>query len=359
MTLKRERGFSLVEIMVAMAIGLIGVIIIFQVFAISESQKRTTTGVSDAQQNGLLALFAIEREARSAGYGLSYEPLLGCKVNAYDGGDGAAVPPIVAHDFSFTLAAVQIANGAGDVPDSITLVYGNSNLAVAPAKLTSAGTAGGTMNKVDNRFGYLVNDLIVTGEVAKDCTLRQISALPSAPGTLDQIEHTAGRYNKAGGVATTYSSWDNTSLSGGRLYTLGQAPVAVTYSIVSNQLQVQNVMAGTPATGVVDNIVQLQAEYGKDAIGNDGVVDTWDTVAPANAIEWGKVLAVRLAVVARSQTPEKPNPATFLCDTTTVAPKWKNNTTDIPLTANADWMCYRYRTFETTVAIRNQIWKPE
>ena len=353
---KRESGFSLIEIMVAMLIGLIGTIIIFQVFAISEAQKRTTTGVSDAQQNGLIALFALEREARSAGFGISYEPLAGCLVRAYDGGDAAAVPPIAAHDFTFTLSAVQITDGAAGAPDSITFVYGNSNLSVAPAKLMSASAVNTTMNKVDQRFGFLVNDKIVSGEAGKECTLRQVSALPTADGTRDQIEHTAGRYNKAGGVATAYSGWDNTSLSGGRLSTLGQAPVVITYSIVGNQLQAQDFMAGTPRAAIVDSIVQLQAEYGKgDANGN---IVEWNTTAPASNIEWGRVIAVRLAVVARSQTPERPNQTTFLCDTTTTAPTWKGGTA-IALTADPDWMCYRYRTFETTVPIRNQIWKPE
>ena len=48
-----SRGFTLVELMVGVLIGLIGTVVIFQVFAVSEGQKRTTTGGSDAQQNGV------------------------------------------------------------------------------------------------------------------------------------------------------------------------------------------------------------------------------------------------------------------------------------------------------------------
>jgi type IV pilus assembly protein PilW len=347
---KRARGFSLVEIMVAMLIGLIGTIIIFQVFAVSEAQKRTTTGVSDAQQNGLLALFTIEREARSAGYGLNYEPILGCLVRGYD----ANVP---ARDFTFTLSAVQITNGAAGAPDSLTFVYGNSNLTFQPARLTSANVLGGTMNKVDNRYGYLKNDLIVTAEVGKECALRQISNLPGVAGSLDQIEHAGLRYNKNGGLQVIYSVWDNTALAGGRLYTLGQAPAVMVYSLANNQLQVQNLLTSSAPVPVVDAIVQLQAEYGKDTDA-DGAVDAWNTTAPTNSAEWASVIAVRIAVVARSQTPEKPNPATFACDTTVTPPTWKGGTA-ITLAADANWQCYRYRTFETIVPIRNQIWKPE
>lgn len=359
MTTMRERGFSLVEVMVAMLIGLIGTIIIFQVFAISEAQKRTTTGVSDAQQNGLLALFSLEREARMSGYGVNYAPLLGCNVLARDNGQAASATQaaVPARDFTFTLAAVQIANGAAGAPDALTFVYGNSNLSFVPSKLTAATVAGQASNKVDVRFGWQVNDLMLLGEVGKDCTMRQVSALSNALGSLDLVDHTGLRYNKGGGMTVAYSAWDNTTLSGARAYTLGSSPAVVTYNIVNSQLQVQNVIATNVASAIVDGIVQLQAEYGKDA-DNDGAVETWDNVAPTNANEWASVIAVRMAVVARSQTPEKPNPTTGVCDTTAVAPTWKGGTA-ISLTADPDWQCYRYRTFETVVPLRNLIWTPE
>ena len=69
---KQVAGFSLVEILVAMVISLLGTIIIFQVFSVSEGIKRTTTSGGDAQQNGLLALVSIEREARMAGFGINF-----------------------------------------------------------------------------------------------------------------------------------------------------------------------------------------------------------------------------------------------------------------------------------------------
>src|SRR3990167_3252715 len=64
-------GFSLVEIMVGMVIGLISTIIVMQVFATFEGQKRTTTGGSDAQTNGGVGLYTIERDMRMAGYGFT------------------------------------------------------------------------------------------------------------------------------------------------------------------------------------------------------------------------------------------------------------------------------------------------
>jgi type IV pilus assembly protein PilW len=45
----RLAGMSMVELMVAMVIGLLGVIVIFQVFALNEGVRRSTTSGSDEQ----------------------------------------------------------------------------------------------------------------------------------------------------------------------------------------------------------------------------------------------------------------------------------------------------------------------
>src|SRR4051812_23894850 len=64
-------GFTLIEILVGVIIGLLGTLIIFQVFAVSEGQKRTTTAGGDAQQNGAFSLYALEHDIRNAGGGIS------------------------------------------------------------------------------------------------------------------------------------------------------------------------------------------------------------------------------------------------------------------------------------------------
>jgi type IV pilus assembly protein PilW len=356
------RGFTLVEIMVAMLIGLIGSIVIFQVLAVSERQKRTTTGAGDAQQNGLLGLFAIERDARMAGYGFNYVPVLGCNVLGHDG-DGP-------RDFSFPLVPVRITDGAAGAADSISFVYGSSALLVVPAKLTQTSPVDGTENKVANRFGFQVNELVLLGEAGKDCTLRQVTSLPPAIGATDQVHHTTGRYNKPnpGGTTVSYSAWDNTLQTGGRLFGLGLAPVAGTYSVQNDELMFQNLITDTAAVSVTDSIVQLQAEYGRDMNG-DGKIDPdplgpdrWEATMPVGAtpVDWSRVLAVRVAVVARSAQPEPREPGASACTTTTQLPKWKDDGmgggTPIAVDADPNWQCYRYRVFETTVPLRNMIW---
>jgi len=101
----------------------------------------------------------------------------------------------------------------------------------------------------------------------------------------------------------------------------------------------------------------MKAQYGKDDGGGgtpgDGIVDTYDNVTPTTAAQWSQVLAVRIGIVARAATPEKPS-GTGGCDTTTVAPTWVGGTFN--LTADANWQCYRYKIFQNTIPVRNMLW---
>jgi type IV pilus assembly protein PilW len=370
---RRLAGFSVVELMVAVMIGIIASIVIFQVYGVFESQKRTTTSAGDAQQNGLAALLYLERDARMAGYGINgYVPLLGCTVNAYDANG--------ARSFTFPLAAVQIAKGAStSAPDAITYVYGSSSQRVYQSKLTQANTSGQTFNKIDSSFGHFVGDLIILGQAGQPCTMRQVTAVPS---TFDEVDHAAGaRYNNTGGPPV-YTAWDNTAQSGGLIFNLGSTlagnpqPVVATYSVANSQLSYWNQIQASAGSAIVEGIVHLRAQYGLDANG-DGFIQSseWQDgcttasqlpvgagtppacIAPA-ASDWAKILAIRIAVVARSAQPERPDPATGNCTTTTTSPTWTGGTLDLNLTAVPDNKCYRYRVFETSVAVRNSIWKP-
>src|SRR5688572_3293495 len=80
----RSRGLSLVELLVASAIGIIASLAIFQVFAVFEGQKRTTTSGGEAQTSGTLALYTLERDVRQGGYGINTPDLVGCTLQGWN-----------------------------------------------------------------------------------------------------------------------------------------------------------------------------------------------------------------------------------------------------------------------------------
>jgi type IV pilus assembly protein PilW len=120
------------------------------------------------------------------------------------------------------------------------------------------------------------------------------------------------------------------------------------------------------------NIVQLQAVYGKDT-DNNNIVDAWNATAPTSAAEWQQIRAIRLAIVARSQSPEMTDVtldgsvSTSSCASTTPHPAaicWQptpgGNGVKIDVNignTNPDWQRYRYRVVETTIPLRNVIWQ--
>jgi len=62
-----ERGVGLVEIMVSIVIGMLIVLMIFQVYLVTEGQKRTITAANDAQENASYGLFLLSQELAGAG----------------------------------------------------------------------------------------------------------------------------------------------------------------------------------------------------------------------------------------------------------------------------------------------------
>jgi type IV pilus assembly protein PilW len=366
----RSRGLSLIEILVASAIGIIASLVIFQVFAVFEGQKRTTTSGGEAQTSGTLALFTIEREARQAGFGMNSVDFLGCAVQGWDqqGGGGAITPwafaPIViTQGAGSTAGAFGTATIAG-APDTVTIAYGTGDTLAAPVQI-SVGSLSTTDDfvKVIDTYGFRPGERVVIAEAGKPCTMAQVSAVPPDPlvgGDTQKINLQAAayidpvtgsllptRYNNPAGLGTQYTT-------SGKVYNLGASTSIKAYSILNAQLIVQ--ASGAAETPIYDNIVQLQAEYGKDT-NADGIIDLFEEAAPANAAQWATVLAVRIALVSRSSLYEKEevSPATLqLWEESADAP------TNFGMVWNltADERHYRYKVFQTVVPLRNMIWRP-
>jgi type IV pilus assembly protein PilW len=369
----RSRGLSLIEILVASAIGIIASLAIFQVFAVFEGQKRTTTSGGEAQTSGTLALFTIEREVRQAGFGMNSTDFLGCAVQGWDqqggGGGGGAIAP-------WSFAPLVIAQGAGGTPgivgtsrtiagapDTVTVAYGTGDTLPAPVQISVGNLgAGDDFVKVIDTYGFRPGERVVIAESGKPCTMAQVSAVPPDPlvgGDTQRINLQAAayidpatsnllptRYNNPAGLGTQYTT-------SGKVYNLG-ASGSKGYFIQNAQLNVQ--ATGAAAAPIYDNIVQLQAEFGKDTNG-DGIIDLFEEAAPTNAAQWATVLAVRIAIVARSSLYEKEEVTGLdvqLWEPSAAAP----TTAGMVWNPTADERHYRYKVFQTVVPLRNMIWKP-
>jgi type IV pilus assembly protein PilW len=85
----RQRGLTLIELMVSVVIGLIVTLAVTSAVTFGEATKRSTTSTNDMGQSGSYAAYLLDRAVRSAGSGFaqSWElgGVFGCKLTAARG----------------------------------------------------------------------------------------------------------------------------------------------------------------------------------------------------------------------------------------------------------------------------------
>lgn len=372
----RQRGVTLIELMVGLLIGLLAVLVISQVMLNAEGQKRTTTSGADAQLTGTLAAYTLQRDLEMAGYGLATSGIgLGCTVRSlrFTAGNGGA---------NRTLAPVVIADGgSAGQPDTLRIYAASKSSFSVPTRVTNdhplAGAGVGEF-VVNNMVGVQPGDLLVAvpnpPNASNLCTVFRYAGTGSVAGTT--IPH-------ASGAASDPTNWNTPQASllalfpaagypaGSYVVNLGDGLIDRTYSIVSGALQLAEFdgAAATLATSeLFPQVVNLQAYYGKDTTG-DGAVDVYDTVTPTTPAGWAQVVAVRVAVVVRSNRYEVDlvTPAAPVWDlgaTPTVAGAiacGSSQCLTLPVDADivnaTDWKHYRYKVYDTVVPLRNLLWR--
>ncbi len=335
----RQRGISLVEIMIGLVLGMLSVLVVLQVFQRSDAAKRAALGGDDAQNSGALALTQLQRDLRQGGHGVAAFPIMGCDITLPDGRTLAGLAPVTVNHPDIP---------AGDAnTDTLVVVYGSSNGAPEGSRILLQ--PGAAVYSVAAPASFTVGDVVIASPATRPapCGLRLTTVT-------NVVSPTPPNVTVASGVA---------GMANGRLYNLGATPRWMAYAVRGQQLTVCDMLANdcTAAAGLADpsvwvpvgnQIVSLRAQYGRDTTAPtmDAVVDVFDQDAPTTACAWMRVSAVRLAVVARS--PQQANEAV-----TAAAPVWAGSA-DLPIDLSdlADWQQFRYRSFETLVPVRNMTW---
>ena len=415
-----HRGMSLVEILVGVLIGLIGIVVIFQVLSVSENRKRTTVQGGDAQSAGAIALYTMQREVQLGGYGFggAHSKQIGCLVQASDKGDTTPVPPIPPRpNFTFRLYPVEIVQGAAGAPDTLRVVFGNSSQTVVSRDWTAGtGASSGTVpmkQMTGGRAGLDYGDILVlTGDPATTvapstaCAMVQVTdrptALPKEIGYDSDYTLNAGEMLHAAATPTPRFNKDVAwpasvfAPTAGFMFNLGKQPRRLEWTITPptdpnpNRLMMsETLFGGVAPVEISDGMVNLQAEYGIDRNNNQRIdANEWTVTPPDNTVlpgdpnnpcadnpskSWRCVRAVRVALLARSahwdQTACTPNPqwtsgasgALALTNfTMTNVDGTAPSAADLACIENPpspnNWRRYRYSVYETVIPLRNMIW---
>ena len=348
---RQQRGMGLMELMVGMLISLLMVLIIYQVYLVSEGQKRTITAGSDAQQNASYGIFLIGQDLMGAGqvFSASTTALAGC----------AMLRPI---------PAIINAGATDNDPDTITVLYGGSSSLSTPAPLLNAASVGTSppgAYLVAGPLAFSPNDVIVAVQ-GTNCTLSVIGPAGvsvAAPTGIATISHTLTA-TPGNNTSATYGAVVGSLVNLGQAAAPGEAArfgqTLYTVNTGSHTLQTQSMLpTAQPATPAVSNVVNLKAQFGLDT-NNDGTVDVWQPAtgnwSAANLplqpqATWQQIRAVRIAIVTRSDQyeidPVTPGPLEMFCSTIPCA---------VAMTLTTDAQHYRYKVLETTIPFRNALW---
>lgn len=402
-----QQGMTLIELMVAMVLGLVTTLIVAQVMVNAEGQRRTTTSGTDAQINGASGLYLLSRDLQAAGYGLiGKSTMRGCPIRWANGNtaitDFRLLPVSMTVDAAGNAVIRILSSGSTDFAVPVAVQEG-----LQPATLAATGF------KVRSTLGMAPGHLMVVAPPAWDpadnttwCTLfpagtiSTATTLPvngiSATPVSDEQKAEFGGFGPEVFPAAGYPL-ESTVVN------LGTVPDLREYRVANNTLQMRRLLT-TGAWGdwqtMAPGVVRMVALYGvDDTVPADGRVDRYTTTSPANADGWSRVLTMRVAVVARSAQFERPiteSVSNTVTRVTTAAPRWLLGHRSIPVEGatpcsvtknedeedvesdqacmslsvgatpadgtptppDQDWRNYRYKIFDTVVPLRNQVWSP-
>ncbi|HNV88812.1 MAG TPA: PilW family protein [Methylotenera sp.] len=391
-TLRYQSGFTIVELMVGLVIGLIASLVIMQTFSAFEGSKRSTTGIADAQTNGSIGLYMLQRELQFAGYGIpvisgtmpqinvrpdqltfqdytnktqaeidaAYATAL-ANYNTKIAADTATVQsgevysalkcnpaPTLALDVDNDPATADVTIDVitpvviteGVSSDTIAIRYGTTTRGGMQTRVVSPfGTDTVT---VENNMGCRAGDVVlVTRNSNSGDTTCVATKVTSTNAQLDAAPNSILVVSNAGMALNN------------RLACLGQVR-QMTFAVNGNQLQKNG-------QNVIGDIVSLQAQYGIAATANSEIVNQWvdasgGTWAAPTVANRNRIKAVRIALVARNNLLER-NVVSQACTGAATGPgRVCVFGGDINLAATdvgADWNRYRYRTYEVIVPLRN------
>jgi type IV pilus assembly protein PilW len=308
----REKGFTAVEILVAMAVSSVLLAGVLQIYNTSRQTYRVTDALSRMQENARYAMDIMARDIRSGG-------LLGCGgelktriANALNGVgtwylDAGA---LMGYEGGADTFPTEYASDALGSSDSLVLRRGNPDAGLRVAKHNPLASNIHLEANHDLQQG----DILVMAD--RDCTQVSVFQMTSADGnnSTNLISHAAGSgtpgnctgvltgdWDCGGGFPTTPTidmAYDTGSLVLPFLvnaYYIGSSaspgsPPALFREILSG--------AGTTAQELVEGVEDMQILFGEDT--DDDRIANPPYVTADNVTDWENVVSVRVALLLRT-----------------------------------------------------------
>lgn len=409
----RTAGFSLIELLVAMVIGLVVTLAVTSVLIRSEGSKRSSTSVNEINQTGAYTAFVLDRVIRSAGSGYSqrWSDVYGCLLDVSKSSAVLPIPATIAASSAFrsltaspTPLPVRLApliigkdlanttGTGGEVRGDVLLVMaGSAGVGESPQPVnTGSVSATPAQLLLQNTLGYNTDDLVLLSDpgVTGGCMMQQVGT--HAATDYSQTLPLAGAYYKATGTNVALTSFGGNTIAMQMGSATSNRPQFFAYAVGENRtLYSYDLLNPLPTGGVdnrpdvaiADNVVEMRAVYGVDTTSPpDGIIDGWVPATgnfAASALTDGsaaarsrlrQIIAVRVGLILRTSLQERSAATTAsgaMAQETFQQPNAASLTlfeglTDInggslsyTRTVTGGDALYRYRPVDVTIPLRN------
>lgn len=316
--LNRQKGFSLIELMISVALGLVLMGGVIQIFINSKAAYNTQRAVSSVQESGRLAIEFMARDIRMAGF-------MGCASRKV----GRVDSTIKGTDFQYDLLdstnsgelALDAIRGYSSVPAGLTLspaplantdffvITGAMDEDISIVKDKASATMFASLttqeskacpNGTDNRLSGICPGDILLATDCKKARIFQATKVGESSGEL-HINHDA-----SGSPGNDPSSWggssdpDNSYGDGGQILKM-QRVIWYIAKGKSGRPSVWQYSSGV-SLEILEGVEDMHITYGRDT-NNDLVPDTYNSAAEINAIgatAWHGVSSVRVQILVQS-----------------------------------------------------------
>jgi len=300
--MKRQAGFSLVELMVAVTIGLIVLAAVSSLFVTSKTTYNTTDNLARLQENARFAMHFLMSDIRKAGHA-------GCLEDVTTVQNNLNSPAAFTYNANVPMEGMDNNSSGNWRPsntvltpanlrpgtDAITLRFAETS----PITITQYMPPSSAIFQVTAGFtGVKVNDIIMVSDCS-NADIIQVTAINTAAGT---IQHNPGGASVPGNANQPMS----VGYGPGRN---GAPPASVmifstrSYFIINRPADGVPVLVRQDNGGAVEELIEgvenMQITYGIDTTG-DGTPNTFLRADEVGATSWNRVRSIRIALVLRT-----------------------------------------------------------
>lgn len=296
----KQRGMSLVEIMVALTISLLLLAGVIQIFLSSKQTYNMQEGLSRLQESARFAVDRLAHDASTSGH-------MGCLESTGNIINTLSIQT-AAYDFG---TAIDGANDSGPRnSDSITIRRATGGSSIAITGPMANQTAPLQLDDTDPDYARLQQYDVLTISDCSSAAVFMITNDPSASG--GTIEHVAGVVSPSGSPNPGQS---NSTDDLQHIFGASDASVASTYSAATFTYSIGTSASGTAAGGtcsdatpqfcalfrngdeLVEGVENMQVLFGEDTDGNPGA----DQYVAANGVtDWDRVVSAQITLTVNS-----------------------------------------------------------